>query len=51
MNDESPKWLVWLDAMVEKIPPGIGLILVLVFSWVFVLLFAWFFMWIGSLIF
>lgn len=50
MKEELPKWFVVVDKLVSKIPPGIGLILVLVFSWVFVLLFAWFLMWIGSLI-
>jgi hypothetical protein len=50
MKEELPKWLVFLETMIEKIPPGIGLLLVLVFSWAFVLLFAWLLMWLGSLI-
>ena len=50
MKEELPKWLANLEKLVEKIPPGIGLIAVLIFSWAFVLLFAWLLMWLGSLV-
>lgn len=50
MKEELPKWLELIETVLSRIPPGIGLILLLVFSWAFILLFAWLLMWIGSLI-